>query len=683
MKISNNMSKFSIFLPITCALVLAICLTVYSFDENGELFLENSGPYVGVNFASELGADGKGVKIGIIDTGINFGHPDFSNSGKNPDLMKGYDFVESDSYPQDTNGHGTQVAGIISANGQLRGIAPEAEIFAYRVSEDGESVPSNLIVDAINQAILDDVDIINISLGVNMTHNQIEKIVNKATKNGIVVVAAAGNSGPIEKSIGSPGSNPNAVTVGATYNNRESSMVSTLQIDEEHFQVLPMVGTKIISEPIVADIQFGDFSREQDLKDIDVEGKIVLAERGGEFPDEIVYFSDKERFAALNGAEAIIVYNNRPGIFFGELIHEFTPEAYNPSIPSLSMTQEDGLKIKQMLGDNLVGTVNVFNHPDFIAVFSSRGPVSPFYFKPDLVAPGVFVNTTSIKNYYNITSGTSYAAPHVSGAVALLLNKNPDFSPEQIKSVLMTTSDVITDEYGQKFDFNTGGAGRLNVTSAYKSDIILLPSFLTFDLSPQKNSQTKNIQIQSLGQNALDLKIDLPESQHVKFDHKLFGEQLQITANILRNDVIELEERVFVIHDDVKHQIPIHVRVSNASIDILETRDGLSFAIKEPSNWTYAKINIVHSKTLEENSVSLTPKKQSYMKIYESGEYWIEANIKTNEDSFDAYSIIKIGSDSLSEKSFASDIIISERPLIILAVIFGIVLIVGFKIKNR
>ena len=179
-------------------------------------------------------------------------------------------------------------------------------------------------------------------------------------------------------------------------------------------------------------------------------------------------FSDKEKFAAMNGAEAIIVYNNRPGIYFGELIHEFTSDGYNPSIPSLSMTQEDGLKIKQMLSDNIIGTVNVFNHPDFIATFSSRGPVSPFYFKPDLVAPGVFVNTTSINNFYNVTSGTSYAAPHVSGAVALLLNKNPEFSPEQIKSILVTTSDVITDEYDQKFNFNIGGAGRLNVTSAFK-----------------------------------------------------------------------------------------------------------------------------------------------------------------------------------------------------------------------
>ena len=680
---TKNMSKYRIFLPIISALVFGLFASAYYYDEYGVLLLENSGPYVGADYPFEMGVNGKGIKIAVIDTGVNFAHPDFVTDGKNSDLLKGYDFVEMDSFPQDTNGHGTQVAGIISANGQLRGIAPEAEIFAYRVSDDGESVPSTLIVDAIKRAMQDNVDIINISLGVNMTHSQIERTVNDAIKNGIVVVAAAGNSGPDPNSIGSPGSNPNAITVGATYNNRESSMVSTLQIGGEHFQVLPMVGTKTISKPIVADIEFGEFSREQDLKDIDVDGKIVLAERGGEDPDEIVYFSDKEKFAALNGAEAIIVYNNRPGIYFGELIHEFTPEGYNPTIPSLSMTQEDGLKIKQMLSDNIVGTVDVFNHPDFIAMFSSRGPVSPFYFKPDLVAPGVFVNTTSVNNYYNITSGTSYAAPHVSGAVALLLNKNPDFSPEQIKSILVTTSDVIADEYDQKFDFNTGGAGRLNVTNAYKSEIILLPHNLIFDLSLQKNSQTKNIQIESVNQEVDDLDIEFPKSEYVKFEHELVGNELWINAELTTSKAIELEERIFIKHKDVKHQIPIYVRVSEASMEILESSDGLSFSIIEPQDWTYAKITATNKDTLKENSISITPKKDSVLKIYKSGPYWIEANIKTDENSFDVYDVAMVEPDSVSEQSLVSDVIVSERALIILAVIFGIVLIVGLKIKNR
>ena len=70
-------------------------------------------------------------------------------------------------------------------------------------------------------------------------------------------------------------------------------------------------------------------------------------------------------------------------------------------------------------------TAMLFYHPDFVAHFSSRGPVSPFYIKPDLVAPGAFVNTTLTDGKYNFTSGTSFAAPHVSGASALLLEKKP------------------------------------------------------------------------------------------------------------------------------------------------------------------------------------------------------------------------------------------------------------------
>ena len=662
--------------------ILTLFTSTYFFDETGELFLEHSGPYIGADYPANFGSSGKGIKIAVIDTGMNFAHPDFVTSGKNSDLLKGYDFVDSDNFPQDTNGHGTQVAGIISANGQLRGIAPEAEIFAYRVSEDGESVPSKLIVSAIKQAILDDVDIINISLGVNMTHTEIEKTVNDAVKNGIVVVAAAGNSGPDEKSIGSPGKNPNAITVGATYNNRESSMVSTLKIDGEHFQVLPMLGTKVIPKPIVSNIIFGEYSREQDLEDINVYGKIILAERGGESPDEIVYFSDKERFAAMNDAKAIIVFNNRPGMFFGELVHEFTPEGYNPSIPSMSMTQDDGMRLKQMLREDTIGEVNIFNHPDFIATFSSRGPVSPFYFKPDLVAPGVFVNTTSVNNYYNITSGTSYAAPHVSGSVALLLNKNPEFSPEQIKSILMTTSDPVSDEYGERFNFNTGGAGRLNVTNAFKSEIIFLPPNLTFELSSQKSLQTKNVEIQYEGKIP-NLLIELPESEYVKFNHEMVGNELKITSKLTKNETIELEERIFITYGDVRHQIPIHVRISDASMDIVQSNDGLSFDITDPSDWTYAKITAVNKDTLEEHSISFTPKKDSILKIYESGQYWIEANIKTDENTFDVYDIVMIEPDSVSEQSFVSDTIISERILIILAVIFGTVLIVGLKIKNR
>ena len=80
-----------------------------------------------------------------------------------------------------------------------------------------------------------------------MTHNKIDEAVNNAINQGIVVVAAAGNSGPDKSTIGSPAKNPNAITVGS-YNNRDSSMVSTLEVEDTQFQVLPMLGTDTISD---------------------------------------------------------------------------------------------------------------------------------------------------------------------------------------------------------------------------------------------------------------------------------------------------------------------------------------------------------------------------------------------------------------------------------------------------
>ena len=582
------MRNFLVFTLLIAGLFSFVITNFVTLDENYELLLDNSGPYIGAEFPKQLGFTGNGIKIGVIDTGINLSHPDFFNQDGTSRFLKGYDFVDNDTVPQDTNGHGTQVTGIIAADGQLKGIAPMAEIFSYRVSSDGESVPSNLIIKAINQAVEDKVDIINISLGVNMTHNKIDEAVNNAINQGIVVVAAAGNSGPDKSTIGSPARNPNAITVGATYNNQDSSMVSTLEVGETQFQVLPMLGTDTISDPISTDIVFGKYSRENDFEDIDVKGKIVLAERGGESSDEIVFFSDKEIFASKNGAKGLIVYNNQPGIFFGELIHEYVSEDYYPSIPTVSMAREEGLKLKKILESETSGTFNIFNHPDFIATFSSRGPVSAFYQKPDLVAPGVFVNTTSLKNIYNITSGTSYAAPHVSGAIALLLEKNPNLTPHEVKSILVTTSDVITDEYGKEFEFDAGGAGRIDLKKAFNSELIFEPPKLIFNLSEHKTSEKHEIRINSLEEIVNIQNVEFSDANNIEFNYEIKDGKLYITSKLIGNESGIFEARVFVTNEDVVYQIPIMVRVNEASIVILEDENKLSFQVKRPLNWEYA-----------------------------------------------------------------------------------------------
>ncbi|MBT4454662.1 MAG: S8 family serine peptidase [Candidatus Nitrosopelagicus sp.] len=673
-----------LFFSLLVVGVFSIVITNFvSLEENFELLLDNSGPYIGAEFPKQLGFTGDGIRIGVIDTGINLEHPDFFNSDQLSRFLKGYDFVDNDSIPQDTNGHGTQVTGIIAADGQLIGIAPKVEIFSYRVSSDGESVPSDLIIKAINRAVEDRVDIINISLGVNMTHAKIDNAVNNAIDHGIVVVAAAGNSGPDKSTIGSPARNPNAITVGATYNNRDSSMVSTLQVGETQFQVLPMLGTNIISDPISTDIIFGKYSRENDFDDLDVRGKIVLAERGGETPDEIVFFSDKEIFASKNGAKGLVVYNNQPGIFFGELIHEYVSEDYYPSIPTVSMTREEGLELKKILESETSATLNVFNHPDFIATFSARGPVSPFYQKPDLVAPGVFVNTTSLKNFYNITSGTSYAAPHVSGAIALLLEKNPELTPHEIKSILITTSDVITDQYKKEFEFDAGGAGRIDLKKAFNSELIFDPPKLIFNLSGQEISERQVIKMNAFGDSINIQKVEFSGEDNVEFDYEVKDSSLYITSKLIENKSGVFESRAFITYNDITYQVPIIVRVTEATIVILEKENELSFQVKRPIDWEYAKITVTNSETYEEQTLSITPTKFESLKLYEAGRYWIETNIKNNEETFDVYDVYDIKTDAKEKKPIVSSTELPERALIILIIIFSIVIVVGFKFRRK
>ena len=175
-------------------------------------------------------------------------------------------FIQEGQPPLDTNGHGTQVAGVIAADGEITGVAPKAKILAYKVSEDGEGVSSDLIIRAIEKAIEDEADIINISLGVNKTNPKIDRAVNLALEKEIFVVTAAGNDGPELKTIGSPGRNVGSVTVGATYNNLTSSLVATLEIDEKPYTVIPMVGSSKLDEGISGKIIFAGYGKVEDFQ---------------------------------------------------------------------------------------------------------------------------------------------------------------------------------------------------------------------------------------------------------------------------------------------------------------------------------------------------------------------------------------------------------------------------------
>ncbi len=669
-----------------CSTVLIFSIIVLQFflEKNDfEVFIDKSIPYIGGLYPIESGFDGTGITIAVIDTGVDYNHPDLFGFGNDGKVVGGYDFVDKDNSPMDTNGHGTEVAGIISADGQLKGIAPKSKILAYRVSENGEAVSSDLIIKAIEQAVKDKADIINISLGVNLTSNKIDQAVNKAIEQGIVVVTAAGNHGPELGSIGSPGINPNTITVGATYNNITSSLVATLEVNDDRYQVLPMVGTLPIDEPITAEIVFGKYGRERDLTDSAIKDSILLVERGSDVDGEIVYFSDKEKNAANTGAKAIIVYNNIPGLFFGELLHEFAPSDYGPTIPAVSMSKGEGLVLRETLEEKTVGTLNIFYHPDFVAHFSSRGPVSPFYIKPDLVAPGAFINTTITDGKYNLTSGTSFAAPHVSGAAALLLEKKNDLSPSEIKSLLVTTSNTVSDAYGNDFPVEITGTGRLNVTQAFNANLIIDPTYLTFNLSPQKKIQSQFLKIKSINGNDENLEISLIGNENVGYDYKLENGGINITASL--NEVFfgQIQGKAFIQQNGIVYNIPIVSHLTQGAIQVNEQNGEMRFDVLSSDDWTYAKISVRDKNNVIIDTTSSTPTKDGKVTVYRPGLYWIEAQIRVNGETFETFETVHVKTAAQNKPlEFLNILNVPERPILIIFAAIVIIALVGLKIRK-
>lgn len=180
---------------------------------------------------------GTGIKIGIIDTGIDYRHPDLGGCAAFVGCSKvagGYDFVNRDTDPMDDQGHGTHVAAIAAGNGTLRGVAPAATLYAYKVLDaDGRGDFSNVIA-AIDRSVdpngdgnpADHLHVVNLSLGADSgsPDDPVAHAVDRAFEAGVVAVVAAGNAGT-DESIGTPGLARNAVTVGA-FDHRTSLVTS-------------------------------------------------------------------------------------------------------------------------------------------------------------------------------------------------------------------------------------------------------------------------------------------------------------------------------------------------------------------------------------------------------------------------------------------------------------------------
>ncbi|MBI2136577.1 S8 family serine peptidase [Candidatus Woesearchaeota archaeon] len=217
---------------------------VKAVHENKPVFavMQDSVKIINVDYVWKLDKDGnecatnakecltgKGIVVAIVDTGIDYMHPDLGGClGAGCKVIGGYDFINNDNNPMDDQGHGTHVAGTVaanSANGAIKGVAPEAKLLGYKVLDaDGsgsfESVIAGIerAVDPNNDGNFDDkANIISLSLGgPGDPDDPVSKAIDNAVDNGVVAVIAAGNDGEFgRQTIGSPGTARKAITVGA------------------------------------------------------------------------------------------------------------------------------------------------------------------------------------------------------------------------------------------------------------------------------------------------------------------------------------------------------------------------------------------------------------------------------------------------------------------------------------
>jgi serine protease AprX len=175
---------------------------------------------------------GTNITIAIIDTGIDYTHPAFGSctqeeflAGTCEKVIGGYDFSNNDNNPYDDNGHGTHCAGIAAGNGIVKGVAPNAKLYAYKVLSSSGSGSYSQVIQGIERATdpdgdqdySDHVDVISLSLGApGNPDDEVSEAVDTAFARGVVAVVSAGNSGPGESTIDSPGCARDALTVGAT-----------------------------------------------------------------------------------------------------------------------------------------------------------------------------------------------------------------------------------------------------------------------------------------------------------------------------------------------------------------------------------------------------------------------------------------------------------------------------------
>ncbi|MBP3964963.1 S8 family serine peptidase [Paenibacillus lignilyticus] len=526
---------------------------------------DNSIPLDGIYDLHAQGIKGKGIKVGVLDTGIDYNHPDLTHAYKgyraqegvdpktiDPSAIKGWDAIDNDADPMETtykdwqtsgqpedqgNGtyytsHGTHVSGTIAGRAEnsatdapALGVAPEADLYGYRVLGPYGSGTESQIMAGIDKAVQDGMDVINLSLGVMVNDPLMAEAVsiNNATLLGVVCAVAAGNAGPDEKTVTSPGTSPLGITVGAsdfaialkTMTGSVSDAANSISLDEMHviaYNYSSLESLLNTEQPFeIVDVGLADTA---DFEGKDLTGKVAFIQRG------TLSLQTKVENAAKAGAIAAIMSNNVDGDipFVGD---------GSGLIPTFGTTQAVGEALKAMGApkvsfSSIGSTVTEGGH---LANFSGRGPVNGSYdIKPDVVGPGVNVYSTypeyihskeegiDYSHAYARISGTSMATPHVAGIIALILQQHPEYTPFDVRAALMNTADDLNGDYS----VYQVGAGEVDVTEAVNADV----------------SITVLNKVQTLDQTGMPVTIDNPTGSisygnHAKFQD--IGESRNMT----------------------------------------------------------------------------------------------------------------------------------------------------------
>ncbi len=454
---------------------------------NYEMDLSETVPYIGAKAVQDNGVTGAGVRVAVLDSGIDYTHFNLGGSGlladydaayglSNSDplnttrdglfptakVVDGYDFVgeswpntveKPDPDPIDYEGHGTHVADIIagkSLDGTHKGVAPDASLLAVKVCSAVSSSCSGIaLLQGMEFALdpngdmnmSDAVDVINMSLG--SSYGQKEDDLSFASANavkaGVVVVASAGNSADRPYILGSPSSQPEVISVAQTQ--VPSAVTYPLVINspaaiEGSYRNTESVDWAPIGAGFTGDVVYVGTACPGETLLADPTGKVALVDRG------TCAISLKTDTAAKAGAIGVLL-----GLIADGDAVSFSFGGGDTFVPTLVIIKSYADLIKA----NLAAPVNVSVLPaNSIALIgamvgsSSRGPSYSFQqVKPDIGAPGASVSALAgFGTEEGAFGGTSGAAPMVSGAAALVLSKYPNATPTEVRARLMNTGDT-------------------------------------------------------------------------------------------------------------------------------------------------------------------------------------------------------------------------------------------------